>query len=414
VKVDLVVLCDRTAEPAYVMALAGVLLANKAQLHSVRGLAVDDIGGQYWDAMASSKSFEGWLEPSRALGGAQSALAGLVSMLSDCSGTLVLVMPLTSVDYQACMEFVLGRELTQSVAMLTLPASKPDRGYSPGRDDILVVCLGEGARAIEQRASSLNTSRETLVNLAAALIDSQALQPLGGEDGAWRGIAFDEAPVLKPGLDPELSIVVPTLDVSSERFQRLRRSLYEHTDVPFELIVVDNGKSPQGFTGPVNRGVRACSTRYVAIINDDVEVTHGWWYPLKDAMQAGAWVVFPATLGCMRSDFAAWCFVLDRAWMPGYAYSESDLFDPAFKIWFQDSDLYLRLLRRGKPPVMVASSHVRHEFSVTVQTTSLLLRQWIDHAIIEDKRRFIDKWGSDALHEVGFVAPGSEIAPNHG
>jgi hypothetical protein len=61
VKVDLVVLCDTTAEPADVMALAGVLLAYKERLHSVRGLAVDDIGGQYWDAMASSKSFDGWL-----------------------------------------------------------------------------------------------------------------------------------------------------------------------------------------------------------------------------------------------------------------------------------------------------------------------------------------------------------------
>jgi len=413
-KLDVIVLCDTTAEPADVMALAGVLLANKAQLHSVRGLAVDDIGGQYWDAMASSPSFDGWLEPSRALGSAQSALAGLVSMLSDCSETLVLVVSLTSVDYQACMEFALGRESTRGVATLMLPASRSNRAHSPGHDDILVVCLGEGARVIDQRAPSLNTSRETLVSLAVALIDGKAPQSLGDEDGVWRGIALGDAPVLEPGLDLELSIVVPTLDASSDRFQRLRRSLYEHTDVPFELIAVDNGKSPRGFTGPVNSGVRACSARYVAIINDDVEVTHGWWHPLKDAMQTGAWVVFPTTLGFMRTDFAARCFVLDRASMSEYAYSESDLFDPAFKIWFQDSDLYLRLVRRGKPPVMVESSYIRHELSVTVNTTSPQLRPWIDHVIDEDQRRFLDKWGSDALDEVGFAAPGNETAANSG
>jgi|GEM_PF-5039715 len=413
-KLDVVVLCDKTAEPADVMALAGVLLTYKERLHSVRGLAVDDIGGQYWDAMASSKSFECWLEPSRTVGDAQSALVDLVGMPSDCSEMLVLVMPLTCVDYQACMEFALGRAITQGVAMLRLPASRPNRARSPGHDDILVVCLGEGARVIDQRALSLNTSRETLVSLAVALIDSKAPQSLGDEDGVWRGIAPGDAPVLEPGLDLELSIVVPTLDASSDRFQRLRRSLYEHTDVPFELIVADNGKSPQGFTGPVNSGVRACSARYVAIINDDVEVTHGWWYPLKDAMQAGAWVVFPTTLGHMRTDFAAWCFVLDRASMSEYAYSESDLFEPAFKIWFQDSDLYLRLVRRGKPPVMVESSYIRHELSVTVNTTSPHLRQWIDHVIDEDQRRFRDKWGSGALDEVGFVAPSSKSTTSQG
>jgi len=413
-KLDVIVLCDTTAEPADVMALAGVLLAYKERLHSVRGLAIDDIGGQYWDAMASSKSFDGWLEPSRTLGGAQSVLVDLVGMLSDCSETLVLVMPLTSVDYQACMGFALGRELTQGVATLMLPASRSNRAHSLDRDDILVVCLGEGARAIDQRSLSLNTSRETLASLAVALIDSKAPQSLGGENGAWRGVAPVDAPVLDPGLDLELSVVVPTLDVSSDRFQRLRRSLYAHTDVPFELIVADNGKSPQGFTGPVNNGVRACSARYVAIINDDVEVTHGWWYPLKDAMQAGAWVVFPMTLGHMRTDFAAWCFVLDRASMSEYAYSESDLFDPELKIWFQDSDLYLRLVRRGKPPVMVESSYIRHELSVTVNTTSPQLRQWIDHVIDEDQRRFLDKWGSDALDEVSFVAPSSKITTSQG
>jgi hypothetical protein len=200
-KLDVIVLCDTTAEPADVMALAGVLLAYKERLHSVRGLAIDDIGGQYWDAMASSKSFDGWLEPSRALGSAQSALAGLVSMLSDCSETLVLVVSLTSVDYQACMEFALGRESTRGVAMLTLPTSRPSGAQLSGHDDNLVVCVGDGARIIDQRSLSPNTTRETLVSLAAALIDSKAPQSLGGEDGAWRGITFDEALVLKPGLD---------------------------------------------------------------------------------------------------------------------------------------------------------------------------------------------------------------------
>jgi len=43
----------------------------------------------------------------------------------------------------------------------------------------------------------------------------------------------------------------------------------------YEIVLVDNGAPPQGFTGPVNSGLRAARGRYAVVMNDDVEVLPG-------------------------------------------------------------------------------------------------------------------------------------------
>src|SRR3712207_8323159 len=83
------------------------------------------------------------------------------------------------------------------------------------------------------------------------------------------------------------------------------------TDAPYDVVVVDNGAPPQGFTAPVNAGIRASRAPYVVVMNDDVETLPGWWAPLRAALDAGAAVAFPLTIdGPMRTDFAAWCFAV--------------------------------------------------------------------------------------------------------
>ena len=117
-----------------------------------------------------------------------------------------------------------------------------------------------------------------------------------------------------PGEDPELTIVIPTLDAASERVRACVSAVQRCTDGPYEIVVVDNGAPPQGFTAPVNPGLRAARGRYAVVMNDDVEVLPGWWPPLREALDAGAAVTFPLTIdGAMRHDFAAWCFALSRA-----------------------------------------------------------------------------------------------------
>ncbi len=197
------------------------------------------------------------------------------------------------------------------------------------------------------------------------------------------------------GADPELSIVVPTLDVTSPRVQETLRAIQERTDVPHELIVVDNGAPPQGFSAPVNSGLRAARGRYMVVMNDDVEVLPGWWEPLRDALDAGAPVAFPLTIdGAMRHDFAAWCFALSRATLDEFAAAPGEFLEPEFRVWFQDTDLLHRLRLAERPPVLVDRSQIRHGLSLTVATTEPELRAWIDAQIVRDKAAFEARWGS--------------------
>src|SRR5437764_188160 len=90
-----------------------------------------------------------------------------------------------------------------------------------------------------------------------------------------------------PGEDPELTIVIPTLDAASERVRACVSAVHRATEGPYEIAIVDNGAPPQGFTAPVNSGIRAARGDFVVVLNDDVELLPGWWPPLRARLEAG-------------------------------------------------------------------------------------------------------------------------------
>jgi glycosyltransferase involved in cell wall biosynthesis len=75
-----------------------------------------------------------------------------------------------------------------------------------------------------------------------------------------------------PGEPVELSIVIPTLDAASDRARACVAAIQACTDAAHEIIVLDNGAPPQGFTAPVNAGLRAARGSFMVVLNDDVEV----------------------------------------------------------------------------------------------------------------------------------------------
>jgi GT2 family glycosyltransferase len=165
-----------------------------------------------------------------------------------------------------------------------------------------------------------------------------------------------------------------------------------NTPTPHQVVVVDNGSPPQGFTAPVNAGLRAVDTPYAVVMNDDVEVQEGWWEPLRAALEAGASVAFPQTVeGAMRDDFAAWCFALDARTIAEMSHAPGEFFDPALRVWFQDTDLLVRLRAIGRPPKLVRESRIRHALSATVRTEDPALRAWIEQTIAADKAAFARK-----------------------
>ncbi len=192
-----------------------------------------------------------------------------------------------------------------------------------------------------------------------------------------------------PGAATELSIVIPTLAAAGERVRRCVEAIGAATDVPHEIVIADNGASPQGYTAPVNAGVRAAAGRYVVVMNDDVAPLPGWWPPLRETLDSGAAVAFPHTVdGPMRSDFAAWCIAFRREEMERFSHAPGELFDPQFTVWYQDSDLLVRLTRAGAPPRLVRASEIHHGLSETVHTADPPLRAWIKEQIVVDYERF--------------------------
>jgi GT2 family glycosyltransferase len=202
-----------------------------------------------------------------------------------------------------------------------------------------------------------------------------------------------------PGEEVELSIVIPTLDATSERLRRCVAALHNTTGVAHEIVVVDNGAPPQGFTAPVNSGLRAARGAYCVVMNDDVETLDGWWPPLRDALSrpsAPAAVAFPHTVdGPMRLDFAAWCFALSRSTLELFAVAPGEFFDPGLVVWYQDTDLLERLRQAGRPPEHVPASRIRHGLAETVMSDDGTLRAWINAQVLRDKAAFERKHGGN-------------------
>jgi GT2 family glycosyltransferase len=195
-----------------------------------------------------------------------------------------------------------------------------------------------------------------------------------------------------PGERAELTVVVPTLDASAPRVRGCLAALAANTHAPHQVVVIDNGAPPQGFTAPVNAGLRAVDTAYAVVMNDDVEVLEGWWEPLRAALDGGASVAFPQTVeGAMRDDFAAWCFALTARTIAEMSHAPGEFFDPTLRVWFQDTDLLVRLRGIGRPPRLVPESHIRHALSATVRTEDPALRAWIEQTIAADKAAFARK-----------------------
>jgi GT2 family glycosyltransferase len=192
-----------------------------------------------------------------------------------------------------------------------------------------------------------------------------------------------------PGERAELTVVIPTLDATAPRVRDCLTAIAANTAAPHQVVVVDNGSPPQGFTAPVNAGLRAVDTPYAVVMNDDVEVLDGWWEPLRAALDDGAAVAFPQTVeGAMREDFAAWCFALGAGTIAELSHAPGEFFDPALRVWFQDTDLLLRLRAVGRPPRLVREAPIRHALSATLRSEDPALRAWIERTIAADKAAF--------------------------
>lgn len=197
------------------------------------------------------------------------------------------------------------------------------------------------------------------------------------------------------------SLVIPVYN-QLDYTRRCLDSILRWTDVPFEVIIVDNAStdgtreylntvsarvitndSNLGCAKAWNQGVRASTGQVVGILNNDILVTPGWLRGLLAFMQRGRYgMVSPSAreglldydleryaaefthrcAGAVRAELYGACMVIDRR-----VFDRIGLFDEAFTYGgCEDVDFHWRALAAGWQAAMTGSVLIHH-FSMVTQ-----------------------------------------------
>ena len=213
--------------------------------------------------------------------------------------------------------------------------------------------------------------------------------------------------------------------------QKCLWAIEAHTVAPYQLTVVDNGstdgtdefldrfvlilmgrghklitcKTNLGFARAVNLGIRASGPApYVVLLNNDVEVYHGWLTTLIEAMEANPRIGAMGVLStaktqatyegrfypCGAQVFAQYklgqlpysCVILRRR-----AIDDVGLLDEEFFLYGEDDDLNIRLMQAGWKLAIHTGITVKHAHGATSKAAGL---QHYRKAAME---RILMKWG---------------------
>jgi GT2 family glycosyltransferase len=226
----------------------------------------------------------------------------------------------------------------------------------------------------------------------------------------------------------ELSVVVLAWD-GLPYTQRCVESIRRHTDIPYELVVVDNGSQEQarqyaaetadrallnevnrGFAAGMNAGLHVARGRVIAFCNNDIQVPPGWARRLVATLDAHprAGIIVPAVtsaanprtvrsaptqgvevLDPFEDPPSAVVYVMHRpcalalgGWDEQYEVASAEDLDLAFTVWVNDLDI-----------VLDRSVLVHH---VGKATALAKLPDW--RALWNrNARRFLNRWCSEDL-----------------
>lgn len=236
--------------------------------------------------------------------------------------------------------------------------------------------------------------------------------------------------------EPVLSVVVLAWD-NLPLTRRFVESVRAHTDVEYELVIVDNGSAPEaaefarnaadhavlndrnlGFAVGMNQGLAAARGEWIAFCNNDTVLPAGWASTLVgtaiDHPQAA--VVVPAITAARNPDTVrsmpgtevrvlppfsapppAVLYLMRRAevgalggWGEEYAVASGEDVDLCFKVWVNDRDIVF--------DERVLVEHVGHATAERLPDSEALWAQ--------NRRRFLAAWsGSGEPPRLGSCAP---------
>ena len=370
---------------------AAHLLGIKVERYVGKNLDQPALGREYASArvFAVGSWFEGFCQP-----GIEALACGI---------------PLVTTDNGGCREYAVDGE----TALVVPPRDAPAMAAAIRRlledQNLSARLVANGLEVVER---DFDWERRT--DEFGAVLDGVCAEPSA------------PPPVRAPApAQPELSVVVPVWN-NLLYTQQFVDSVRRHTDVPYELIVVDNGSdwvaanyaraaadhvvlnaTNLGFARGMNQGLAMARGRYVAFCNNDTVMPSGWAETLVETarLHPDAAVVVPAVTSARNqvnvrtepgdkievlSPFsappAAIVYVMPAdivralgAWSEEYEIASGEDVDLCFKAWVNDLDVVY--------DQRVLVQHVG-------KGTSALLDDW-QTLWARNRQRFLDKWTGD-------------------
>jgi GT2 family glycosyltransferase len=368
---------------------AGRLLGVPVEGYSAKDLSQAQLGREYdaAEVFAVGSWFEGFCQP-----GLEALACGV---------------PLVTTDNGGCREYAID----EKTALLVPPRDPRAMADAIGRllDDRPFA--GElAANGLEVVARDFDWERRT-DEFEAVL------------DGVVAGrVSAPPPPAPSPPDHPELSIVVLAWD-NLNYTQLFVESVRQHTTVPYELIIVDNGSAPdaadyaraaadhpvlndhnRGFAAGMNQGLELARGRWVAFCNNDTVLPEDWATKLLETAERHprAGLVVPAITHAQNA--------LTVRTEPGDDVEVLPPFcaPPAAVVYLASTDVVRTLGGWGEEFEIASGEDVDLCFKVWVNELDIVYDQrvLVDHigkasaSKLDDweavwaanRRRFLDKW----------------------
>lgn len=328
-------------------------------------------------------------------------------------------VPLVTTDNGGCREYAVHGETA-----LVVPADDPD-----AMADAIAALRADRDLAARLRANGLQLVAEQFDwERATDRLERHLLHLTSGP--------CREPPPLAQALTrggetaaPRLSVVIPAWD-QLVYTMRCVESLRQHTDVPFELVIVDNGSRweaaayaeasadiallndhNRGFAVAMNQGLAAVRGEHVAFLNNDTQLPARWASRLLEtaARRPAAGIVVPAvtearnprtvrqtpgtdveTLAPFEAPPAAVLYLMPTAlirelggWGEEFLVAAGEDVDLAFKVWVNELDIAYdsRVLVQhvGKGTAAVKLPNWRQIWDGNRQ---LMLAKWSDPGLV--------------------------------
>ncbi|MFC5405511.1 glycosyltransferase family 2 protein [Cohnella soli] len=286
--------------------------------------------------------------------------------------------------------------------------------------------------------SSIRRNRRVIRGAGKLAASIRARYRLGFGDGYREGVqsGIQSFPTLFDGT----SIVIPTFN-QLEMLRTCVNSIIENTDLPYEIIVVDNAsedgtdvylrklggqvryrvlETNRGFAGAINAGLMMAKGRTIMLLNNDTIATENWLDNMIDCLNSDDRIgmVGPITnyiSGEQKVDvpyskvedmpafarlnnhqdpsrwrkierLAGFCLLFRRELFDSVGY-----FDEGYEIGnFEDDDYNIRVRLLGKSLVIAQDSFIHHFGSVSMKALGDRFQEVNDR----NEFYFMDKWNN--------------------